>query len=48
MYINMSKLSVKLSIAFGKKLYYLHVVTVDYLLFISVKSDFFEESLPLN
>jgi len=47
-YINMSKLSIKLSVAFGKKSNRLHIVAVDYLLFVSVKSDFFKELLPPN
>jgi len=46
--INISELSVKLSVAFSKELYHLHIITVDYLLFISIKSNFFKESLPLN
>jgi len=46
--INISELSVKLSVAFSKELYHLHVIAVDYLLFISVESDFFKELLPLN
>jgi len=46
--INVSELSIKLSIAFGKELYHLHIITVDYLLLIGVKLDFFKESLPPN
>jgi len=46
--INVLKLGVELSVAFGKELYYLYIVAVDYLLFISVKSNFFKELLPLN
>jgi len=47
-YIDVSKLSVKLSVAFSKKLNHLYIVVVNYLLFISIKSNFFKESLPLN
>jgi len=46
--INVLKLSVELSVAFNKKLNRLYIVAVNYLLFVSVKSDFFKESLPLN
>ena len=46
--INVLKLSIKLSVAFSKESNYLHIVVVDYLLFISVKSNFFKELLPLN
>jgi len=46
--INILELSIKLSVAFGEELYCLYVIAVDYLLFISVKSNFFKESLPLN
>ena len=47
-YINVLKLGIKLSVAFSKKLNRLHIVAVDYLLFISVESNFFKESLPPN
>jgi len=46
--INVLELSIKLSVAFSKKLYRLYIITVDYLLFISIKSNFFKELLPLN
>ena len=46
--INILKLGIKLSVAFSKELYCLHIVIVDYLLLIGVKSNFFKESLPLN
>jgi len=46
--INVSELGVKLSVAFSEELYRLHVIAVDYLLFISVESNFFKESLPPN
>jgi len=46
--INVSELSIKLSVAFSKKLNRLHIIAVNYLLFIGVKSNFFKESLPLN
>jgi len=48
MYINISKLSVELSVAFSKKSNRLYIVTVNYLLFVSVEFNFFKESLPLN
>jgi len=47
-YINISKLSVKLSIAFSEKSNRLHIVAVNHLLFVSVKSNFFKESLLPN
>jgi len=46
--INILELSIKLSVAFSKELYYLYIIIVDYLLFISVKSNFFKELLLLN
>jgi len=46
--INVLELSVKLSVAFSKELYCLYIIAVDYLLFISVKSNFFKESLLPN
>jgi len=46
--INVLELGVKLSVAFSKELYRLHIIAVDYLLFISIKSNFFKESLLLN
>jgi len=46
--INILELGVELSVAFSKELYCLYIVAVDYLLFISVKSNFFKELLPLN
>jgi len=46
--INILELGIKLSVAFSKELYYLYIIVVDYLLFISVESNFFKESLPLN
>jgi len=46
--INVLELSVKLSVAFSEELYHLHIITVDHLLFISIKSNFFKESLLLN
>jgi len=47
-YIDVLKLSVKLSVTFNKKSNRLHIIAVDYLLFVSVESDFFKESLLLN
>jgi len=46
--INILELSVKLSVAFSKELYCLYIIAVDYLLFISVESDFFKELLLPN
>ena len=46
--INMLELSIKLSVTFSEKLYCLYIIAVDYLLFISIKSDFFKESLLPN
>ena len=46
--INVSKLSVKLRVAFSEQLNCLYIVAIDYLLLISVKGDFFKESLPPN
>jgi len=46
--INISELSIKLSVAFSKELYCLYIIAVDYLLFISIKSNFFKELLPPN
>jgi len=46
--INILELSVKLSIAFSKESYYLYIIIVDYLLFISIKSNFFKELLLPN
>ena len=46
--INVLELSVKLSVAFSKELYHLYIIIVDYLLFISIKSNFFKELLPPN
>ena len=46
--INVLELSIKLSVAFSKKLNYLYIVVVYCLLLISIKYDFFKELLPLN
>ena len=47
-YINVLELSVELRIAFSQELNRLHIVAVNYLLLFGIKSDFFEETLPLN
>jgi len=46
--IDVSKLGVKLSVAFSEKSNRLHIIAVNYLLFVSVESNFFKESLPPN
>ena len=46
--INILELGVKLSVTFSGELYRLYIIAVDHLLFISVKSNFFKELLPLN
>ncbi len=48
MYINVSELSVELCIALGQESNRLRIVAIDYLLLLSIKSDFLKESLPLN
>ena len=48
MYINVLELSVELYIAFGQESNRLHIVVIDHLLFLSIKSDLFKELLPLN
>ena len=46
--IDVLKLGVELHVAFSKQLNCLYIIAVYYLLFISIKFDFFKESLPLN
>ena len=48
MYINVLELSVKLCIALSQELNCLYIVVIDYLLLLSIKSDFLKELLPLN
>jgi len=46
--INVSELSVKLSVAFNEESNRLHIIAIYHLLLLSIKADFFKESLPLN
>jgi len=47
-YINVLKLNIELSVAFSKKLNRLYIIAVNYLLFVSIKSNFFKELLLPN
>ena len=47
-YINVSELGVKLCITLNQESNCLHIVAIDHLLLLSIKSDFLKESLLLN
>ena len=48
MYINVLELSIELCIALGQELNCLYIIIIDYLLLLSIKSNFLKELLPLN
>ena len=48
MYIYVLELGIELCIALGQELNRLYIVAIDYLLLLSIKSNFLKELLPLN